>query len=158
LTREALVQINKLDLKSLSNGMQRLMNPEINHGPRLSGEEYDRRITRLYGDLPPAPNREQEKQVQRQELDIAIDYRLGQDFPHSRREALWAIQQEVEKKRFRLVFKHILKWVFAKSLARDAQGLADYLVDEYAKVLNEAELESYFGRGETLPIDMDQLK
>lgn len=138
------------------------MNVDINHGPRLTGEEYDRRITKLYSGLPPAPSKAQEKQIQRQELDLAIDHRLGQDFPLSRREALWAIQLRVEKKHFWLMFKYFLRRFFAKRLARDAQGLAGYLVDEYAKVLSQAELKSYFGKEEsrnpTLPIDLEQLK
>ena len=93
---------------------------------------------------------------------MAIDHRLGRDFPHDRREALWAIQQRVERKRCRLIFKYLLRRFFARSLARDAQGLAGYLVDEYAKELSESELESYFGAEEVrrpaLPIDLDQLK
>jgi hypothetical protein len=60
-----------------------------------------------------------------------------------------------------LIFKYLLRTLFAKSLTRDAQGLAGYLVDEYAKVLNRAELESFFGTEEAqhpaLPIDLDQL-
>ncbi len=136
------------------------MNQGVNHGPRLTGEEYDRRVIKLHCDLPPAPSRAQEKQVKRQELDLAIDHRLGQDFPLSRREALWAIQQRIDKKHFWLMFKYILKRFFSKSLARDAQGLAGYLVDEYAKVLSKAELESYFGKEEahnpSLPIELDK--
>ena len=137
------------------------MSEDINHGPRLTGEEYDRRITKLYCDLPPAPTKEQEVEVKRQELNLAVDHRLGQDFPLSRREALWAIQQRVEKKHIKLMFKHFLKRFFAKSLAHDAQGLAGYLVAEYAKELSQSELEAYFGKEEahkpSLPINLEQL-
>ncbi len=100
--------------------------------------------------------------MRRQELDLAIDHRLGRDFPQERREALWAIQQRIEKKRLRLGLKYLFRKLFAKSLARDAQGLAGYMVDEYAKAMTKTELESFFGLQEgqrpALPIDMDELE
>ncbi len=138
------------------------MNKDFDHGPRLTDGEYEKKIIELHSNQPPAPSREQDKQVRRQELELAIDHRLGRDFPSHRREALWAIQQRVERKRLRLLFKYLLRRFFAKGLARDAQGLASYLVDEYARVLSKAELESYFGAAEArhpaLPIDLNQLK
>lgn len=138
------------------------MNDDLGYGPRLGDEEYDKQIIELHRNLPPAPSREQDRQIRRQELDLAIDHRLGRDFPRSKREALWAIQQKVDKKRFRLIFKYMLRKLFASSLARDAQGLAGYLVHEYAKVLSNKELESFFGveeaRHPALPIDLEQLK
>lgn len=138
------------------------MSKDFDHGPRLTDEEYEKKIIELHSNQPPAPSREQDKQIRRQELELAIDHRLGRDFPSHRREALWSIQQRVERKRLRLLFKYLLRRFFAKGLARDAQGLASYLVDEYAKVLNKAELESYFGKEEAqrpaLPIDLNQIK
>ena len=138
------------------------MRADFDHGPRLTDEEYDKKIIELHGDLPPVPTREQERQVRRRELELAIQHRLGRDFPRHRREALWAIQQRVERKRGRLIFKYLLRRFFGKSLARDAQGLAGYLVHEYAKVPSKAELERFFGEEEArrpaLPIDLDRLK
>jgi hypothetical protein len=100
--------------------------------------------------------------VRRRELELAIDHRLGRDFPLERREALWAAKERVEKKRLRLGVKFLVKRLFAKNVNKEAQGLAGYMVDEYAKVLNAAELESFFGlkKGERpeLPIDIDELK
>jgi len=138
------------------------MSKNSGHGPRLTDDEYFKKITELHGNLPPSPTREQERRVRRQELELAIDHRLGRDFPFHRREALWAIQQRVERKRLRLIFKYFLRKLFTKSLARDAQGLASYLIDEYSKVLSKTELEDFFGAEEVrhpiLPIDLDQLK
>jgi hypothetical protein len=138
------------------------MNDNLKHGPRLTSEEYDAGIIKLHSDLSPTPSREQQEKVSRQELELAIDHRLGRDFPLNRRNALWAIQQQVEKKRLRLIFKHIRRRLFPKSLARDAQRLAGDLVDEYAKVLSKPELESYFGKEEAchpaLPIDTKQMR
>ena len=60
------------------------------------------------------------------------------------------------------MFKYVLRRIFAKSLVSDAQGLAGYLVREYAKVLNQEELESFFGKEEVanpaLPVDPEQLR
>ena len=138
------------------------MNDDLGYGPHLSDEEYDEQIIELHRGMPPTLSREQELQIRRQELELAIEHRLGRDFPRPKREALWAIQQKVDKKRFRLIFKYILRKFFASSLARDAQGLAGYLVHEYAKVLSKKELESFFGVEEAhhpaLPIDLEQLK
>ncbi len=138
------------------------MNDDLGYGPRLTDEEYDEQIIELHRGMPPTLSKEQELEIRRQELELAIEHRLGYDFPRSKREALWAIQQKVDKKRFRLIFKYMLRKFFASSLARDAQGLAGYLVHEYAKVLSQKELESFFGAEEArhpaLPIDLEQLK
>ena len=139
-----------------------MVNSAADHGPRISGEEYDRRIVALQEGLPPVPSREQAQRVRRAALDLAIDHRLGQEFPADRREALWAIQQRVDGRQWRLIFKYLLRRFFAKSLVRGAQGLAASVVSEYAKVLSKPELESFFGKEEAanpaLPVDIEQLR
>jgi len=138
------------------------MPEKLNHGPRLTDEEYEKKMIELHRDLPPMPSEEQDRQVRRMALDLSIDHRLGRDFPPERRELLWAIQQRVEKKRLWFALKHPFRRLFAKDLARGAQGLAGYLVDEYAKVLTKSEVNSFFsleeGQQPALPIDIDQLK
>ncbi len=135
---------------------------ELDYGPRLSDEEYDRSIVMLYSELPPVPSLEQRREVRRLEMDLAIDHRLGCDFPRARRDALWAVQQKVERRRIMLMFKYLLRRLFTRSLLKDAQGLAGYLVDAYGSVLNKAELERFFGeeeaRNPTLPLGTEQLK
>ncbi len=120
------------------------MNDELGHGPRLSDEEYDRRVVELYRGLSPDLSSEQEAYVRRQELELAIDHRLGKDFPHSRRDALWAIQQRVERRRTWLMARHILRWLLPGGVDRGANRLASYLVKEYEKELTRAELQSFF--------------
>lgn len=138
------------------------MAQDLKYGRRLTDAEYERKIIELHRGLPPMPTKAQDQEVRRAELNLAIDHRLGRDFPPERREALWAIQQRVEKRRLRLGLKYFLRRILARKLARDVHGLAGYMVDEYGKVLNGAELESFFGlkHGERpeLPIDIDQLK
>jgi len=137
------------------------MEKPFDHGQRLTPEEYQRKITALYTQPSPASSEAGERAIRRRELELNIDHRLGCLFPKERRDALWAIQEQVERRRFRLVFKYLFRRLFAKWLARDAQQLANFLVEEYAKVLTPEELQAFFGlsAGEkpVLPIDMDQL-
>ncbi len=119
------------------------MQEELNHGPRLTDEEYDNGIIELHRDLPPMPSEQQDRQKRRMALNLAIDHRLGREFPQERRELLWAIQQRVEKRRLWLAFKYPFRRIFAKTLARGAQGLAGYLVDEYA---DEERAQEFFRR------------
>lgn len=119
-----------------------------NYGPRLTDEEYDRRIVALHSGLPPVPSREQDRRIRRAALDLALDHRLGRDFPRDRRDALWAVQERLERKRIKLMGAYLLKRLFGKSLARQARGLAGYVVDQYATVLNSSELDAFFGAEE----------
>lgn len=135
---------------------------ELDFGIRLSDEEYDREIVALQDGLPPDPSREQRREVRRRELELAIDHRLGRDFPRARRDVLWAIQQKVERRRMGLMLWYLLRRLFARRLIEKAQGLAGYLIEAYGTELNEAELERFFGMEEahhpSLPIDEEQLK
>lgn len=138
------------------------MNTELEHGSCLSGKEYDKRIVELHENLPSTLSREMERQVRRQEMEIAIDYRLGCNFPKQRRDQLWKIQERVEKRSGRLIFKYLFRRFFSKVFAQSAQNLAGYLVDEYSNVLSQEELEKYFGKDEArnpaLPITLENLK
>jgi hypothetical protein len=135
---------------------------DLGHGARLSDEDYEKSIVQLYRGLPPLPSKEQEREVRRRELDLAIDHRLGRDFPRARRDALWAVQQRVEKKRLRLALRHLLRRWLPSVLVKGAQDLAGYMVDEYARVLDKDELESFFrlkpGQRPMLPVDVDQVR
>jgi hypothetical protein len=136
------------------------MQVDLNHGPRLSDDEYEKRIIELHRGRTPMPTMDQDREIRRLELELAIDHRLGRDFPQERREALWAIKERVEKRRLWLGAKFLVKKLFAKNINREAQGLAAYMVDEYSKVLTKDEVQSFFGLKEgerpTLPIDTDQ--
>lgn len=133
------------------------MTNEIGHGPRLTEREYEKRIVALHNKLPPLPTKQAEEDIRRSELDLAIDHRIGVNFPKDRREALWDIQQKVEKKRTRLIFYWLLHFISNKWLYKPANKLAGYLVEEYSKILTKDELQAFFDLGEneqpTLPID-----
>ena len=138
------------------------MTQELEYGPRLTDDEYERRIIELHRGLPPMPTKAQDEAVRRRELELAIDHRLGRNFPRGRRDALWTVQQRIEKKRLRLAFKHLLRRLFGRPLAHHAQRLVADMMDEYAKVLSGPELERFLGVREgqrpALPVDVDQLE
>lgn len=137
------------------------MQSELEYGPRLTDAEYEKRIVSLYRGLPPMPSPEQDQEIRRQELNLAIDHRLGRAFPEERRSALWAAQQRVEKKRLRLAMKYLLHRLVTKLLVRHAQSLAGYAAEEYAKVLSPEELRRFLdlkeGEPPSLPIDIEHL-
>jgi hypothetical protein len=112
---------------------------DLGHGRRLSTREYEKRIVALH------QSARGDEQVRRGELDLAIDHRLGCSFPKERREALWRIQQGVEKRRMRLVGDWALNLILPRWLERRANKLGGYVVNQYAKVLNPVELDAFFG-------------
>lgn len=138
------------------------MSKKTPYGPKLTLEEYERALVDLHSGLPPMPSKAEDRAVRQHELNLSIDHRLGHDFPQDRRQALWAIQEQVEKKRLGLAFKYLFRKLLHRGLYRDVQGIAGFMVEEYAKVLSDAEVREFFELGEnevpTLPVDPKQLK
>jgi len=138
------------------------MQDEIDYGPQLASGEYDRRLIELQRSLPAMPTKKQDRAARRSALDLAVDARLGVRFPKERRDALWAIQERVEKRRLRLVFRYLLSRLSPRVFSRSAEGLAEYLMSEYAKVLTPGELQRFFnfrpGERPSLPINVSALK
>jgi len=125
----------------------------LGYGPCLSDEEYDHKIVELHSALPPIPSRDEDRIIRRKELNLAIDHRLGVDFPEPKREKLWHIAEEVDNKRIRMSSKYLLRSLFSKSRAdsqilKNADWLTKFMIDAYSKVLNDRELQSFFGLNE----------
>lgn len=134
----------------------------LGYGARLSDEEYDRRVFKLHEGLPPIPAKAQELEVRRQELELAIDHRLGLEFPQEKRAQLWRVLQRLESKRLLLVVKHLLRRLILRKEVTAAQlyeteGLAALMVREFAAVLSQREIRSFFdlepGERPSLPLD-----
>lgn len=113
--------------------------PTPDHGPRLSAEEFERRVVALYQDGSAMPDRAEESRLRRAEFDLAIDHRLGVDFPADRRGRLWAAQQRVDHRRLWYIFKG----AFARS-GDPSEPLTRALVNACADELDQAELRRYF--------------
>jgi hypothetical protein len=118
--------------------------PLLPYGPRISDDEYDRRSVALHTSAARHGN-DRDREVRRAELNLALDYRLGQDFPADRRRMLWEAHQRAERRRRRLVLRSIFGLMRTRSLEHAADILARDLVSAYAEVLTPAELEAFFG-------------
>jgi hypothetical protein len=115
------------------------------YGIRLTDEEYERRIVDLHRGLPPVPTPERDRETRRRALDLAIDHRLGRDFPRARRDALWATSERVERKRKWLAVQYLLGALFPPMRRWHADALTRALAAEYSKVLSPAETERMLG-------------
>jgi hypothetical protein len=109
------------------------------HGPKLSAEEYERRIVALYADGPAMPDREEDLRLRRAEFELAIDHRLGVAFPADRRDRLWAAQQGVDRRRAWYLFKGL----FARS-GDPSEPITRALIDACVSELDTDELRDYF--------------
>ena len=125
-------------------------NPEIrsarcgfDHGPRLSKEAYHAAVRALYEVGPPMPSPAQDRARMRRELDLAIDYRLGTAFPPDRRELVWKLRQELERRRLRLALWAILKRLFSRSETTNPEWSADTIMRHYSKALEPDELRAF---------------
>ena len=117
----------------------------MDHGRRLTQREYEQAIVGLYTSQPPAPGRAGDANVRRRELDLTIDHRLGIDFPPDRRDALWRIQQRIERKRLKLAASWLASLVMPRVLDKRANRVAQFVLREYAQVLTPEEMQAYFG-------------
>lgn len=112
----------------------------MDHGPKLSSEQYQRCILALYEDMPPAPDRRQQTKLARRELDLLIDYKLGIDFPADRRGRLWDIHD-----RYRKRFLGNLLLLFSRTLREYRMGwLVSRMLKAYREVLSEDEFVALF--------------
>ncbi|QWP76693.1 hypothetical protein J5226_24470 [Lysobacter sp. K5869] len=116
-------------------------------GPKLTRDEYERRIVALHEGAPPLPSDEEERRARRGELELLIDYRLGQDFPQARRDALWRLQSGLDKRRF----WHLLTGLVAHP-GDPSAGLAKAQVRAFGEVLDSLEL------GELLELTPEELE
>ena len=110
------------------------------HGPRLSRDEYERRIVDLYGQAPAAPDRNQQADLSRRELDLMIDYRLGLNFPSDRRDALQRLRRKTETSLGRSALFLMCRVLLRMRMKR----LSRILLRDYRKVLSEPEFRAFF--------------
>jgi hypothetical protein len=111
------------------------------HGRKLTQKEFEYSITKLFegheeinSDL-----------IERKELELTIDYRLGINFPKERRDKLWLVHKKIENKR---------KYILANSLITNllthiigdykVSKLIRYMLKEYSQVLSTDEMNDFF--------------
>ena len=133
------------------------MPPGFDHGPRLTQRQYEQAVVALHSSAGSGHGRTTLETLGRRELDLTIDFRLGTGFPSDRRDQLWCAQRRIEKARLRLAASSLASFLKPRLLHTRANRVAQFVVDEYAKVLTEEEMKAYFGADEmqwpSLPID-----
>ena len=100
--------------------------PMSSHGARLSSQEYSHRIRILFNPEDyNNPDPAFQKNLRRQEFELTVDHRLGQNFPAEKREALFVA---VEKARapWQLVFG-LAGIVFSKLFKKPGRNAASSL-------------------------------
>jgi len=122
------------------------MTDDSEYGPRLSDEDYEAQVVDLYSTLPERPTRAEAESVRRREMDLTIDNRLGSGFPRERRERLWEISQQLERRRLRIAVGYLMTRLLPGAGRWIAKRLAADVIEEYGRVLGEEELEQFFGQ------------
>lgn len=123
-----------------------MASPSLPYGPRISDDEYDQRVVALHTSAA-GYGKDRDRELRRAELNLALDHRLGRDFPADRRRMLWEAQERTERRRRHLALRSLLGLTRTRSIEAAADSLARDLVKAYAEVLTPAELEAFFGDG-----------
>jgi hypothetical protein len=82
--------------------------------------------------------------LDRAELDLLIDRRLGTAFPRDRRQALWTVQREVRRWWPYLILSHLISKL-TRHQAVVRRGPPGFMRRLYAKVLDEEDLDRFLG-------------
>lgn len=117
------------------------------YGVLLGLDEYERRLIALQTSTPSSPSRVERAGLERAELDLFIDRRLGTAFPRDRRQALWAVHREVRRWWPRLLLSHLLSRFVWRPRAVVQPGSPGFMRRMYAKVLDEEDLDRFLGDG-----------
>jgi hypothetical protein len=115
---------------------------QLGYGPRLSDDEYQRKIVELHSQ----ERAREDEQLRHQELDLDISHKLGQDFPDDLRQAIWEIQQKVEARRAKLRWISILeRFTHLSLLPWSANLVARKMAARYRTVLSSEEVRALLG-------------
>lgn len=86
-----------------------------------------------------------DRQIQRGELDLSIDLRLGVDFPAERRDALWQVHQRLETGPLSMLRAWVTGLLSRRKLEQHGTQAAQQLMTSYASVLDPQELRDFLG-------------
>jgi acyl-CoA reductase-like NAD-dependent aldehyde dehydrogenase len=122
-----------------------MASPSLRYGPRISDEEYERRVVALNTSAA-EHGKDRDGELRRAELNLALDHQLGEDFPADRRRMLWEAHERIERRRRRLALRSLLTLMRTRSSEGATASLARDVVRAYAEVLTRPELEAFFGK------------
>ena len=118
---------------------------DLGYGSRLNSEEYTSSIIALYDQYPAMPTKKQDEMLRKATLDLTIDHRLGIEFPREKRNQLWSIQKDIDKKRFWIGAKYFVKSLLpGDSHTLHEEELIACVLEKYRTVLNKQEIKQYF--------------
>jgi hypothetical protein len=116
------------------------------YGPRLDLDDYERRLISLHAAVPAKLSKLEQQRLDRAELDLRIDYRLGIEFPADRRDTLWRAQRRVRGRWVWLAVQAVATRIWPGSSALRAFDPRS-IPKEFAKVLDEEDLAAFLGHG-----------
>jgi len=103
------------------------------YGRKISGEEYERQITAL------PFSKEKSVDIERKELDIIINHRLGIGFPESKRIEMFAVRSKKENI-FKFLFDCFISKVFKNKIFYRLEQKA---IKKYKHILSEEEIKQF---------------
>lgn len=113
------------------------------HGRKLTQKEFENSIAKLFEGHEEINTEE----IERQELELTIDYRLGINFPQERREALWLVHKKVKNRRKYMLTQSLIANFLPPFLRHTiVSKLIDYMLSEYSKVLSPDEMNDFFDK------------
>lgn len=118
----------------------------LKYGPQLSAAEYEQRLTRVHDRAlaeagPSPPPGELDRRVRALELDLAIDRRIGVDFPRDQREELLLVRERVEEKRKLLTMRLLKREISSRQFAEGMQASVASMVADLSSSLTPEEVK-----------------
>lgn len=117
----------------------------MNHGPKMSAEDYMEAISTLYSLTAITSDDE----LIRYDVSLSIDHLLGIDFPMDRREQFITMRLKLEHSIWRkltigaaiigVIVPYVGDWAASKYIS--------YQKKQFTAILNEEELAAYFTEG-----------
>ncbi|WP_265211977.1 hypothetical protein [Herbaspirillum lusitanum] len=119
------------------------MPSDLNHGPKLTRQQFDRAVVELYERQGHTLGTPHDAELRQRELNLLIDYRLGRDFPADRRIQLWKIQQRIEQRRFRTLAQSVLVKILPRVKINRFNVLLGFARQSYSEVLTSQEIAAF---------------
>jgi hypothetical protein len=104
----------------------------------MDRQDYEQRIAKLYSTSSAMPDRHEDLLIRRSELDLLIDYKLGESFPAERRDQMWEVKQRLDRWHWWYVVKG-----FVTSPTDPGAALARAHRASFIRVLSARELQQF---------------